>query len=326
MPAIAIVGASGCVGEAMLDLLRESSLGDQPPRLFGSGRSAGSVFPWKEGFELEVEALSEESDLAGIDLALFAVEAGISREWAPRFLERGIAVIDNSSAFRLEPGVPLVVPEINGHLVPSAPAIIANPNCSTILLLLAIHPLRALGPYRVVADTYQAVSGIGRAGLEALDRERSGGAFEAGNPFPFPIDRNLFPLIGEVGEDGVTVEERKMQDESRKILDWADLKVHTTCVRVPVERCHSIAVTLIFPKEISRADAEAMLRAAKGITYVADAHHPPQPGPLSQTHSVHVGRLRHTGERVLQLWVVGDQILKGAALNAMQIAERWRAN
>ncbi len=324
MPSIAIVGASGCVGEALLELLRESPLGDEPPRLFGSSRSSGTVIPWKAGFELEVEELTSESDLEGIDLALFAAGGEVSREWAPRFLEQGITIVDNSSAFRLEPGVPLVVPEINGALVTSAPAIIANPNCSTILLLLAIQPLRALGPYRVVADTYQAVSGAGRAGLDALARERSGGEFESGNPFPFPIEGNLFPLIGEVHEDGVTVEERKMAEESRKILDWPELKIHTTCVRVPVERCHSIAATLIFPKEVSRADGEALLRAAPGITYVSDPLHPPQPGPLARTHSVHVGRFRHTGERVLQLWVVGDQILKGAALNALQIAEIWR--
>ena len=152
-----------------------------------------------------------------------------------------------------------------------------------------------------------------------------GGAFEEGNPFPFPIGDNLFPLVGDVGEDGMTAEERKMVAESRKILDWPDLRVHATCVRVPVERCHSLAVTLVYPKEVSRADAEALLRAAKGITYVADAARPPQPGPLARTHSVHVGRLRYGGERVLQVWVVGDQMLKGAALNAVQIAELWRA-
>jgi len=308
----------------MIDLLRESPLGDVPPRLFGSGRSAGKAVPWREGFELEVEELTPGSDLGEIDLALFAVEGPISREWAPRFLEHGIAVVDNSSAFRLDPGVPLIVPEINGDRIPSAPAIIANPNCSTILLLLAIHPLRALGTFRVIADTYQAVSGAGRAGLDALARERAGGAFEPGNPFPFPIGDNLFPLIGDLGDDGITGEERKMLLESRKILGWPELELHATCVRVPVERCHSIAVTMVFPKEVSRADAEALLRAAPGVTYVGDAAHPPQPGPLARTHSVHVGRLRHGGVRVLQLWVVGDQILKGAALNALQIAERWR--
>ncbi len=325
MPSVAVVGASGCVGEAMLELLRESALGEEPPRLFGSARSAGRAVPWKEGFELEIEELNESADLSDIDVALFAASGDVARKWAPWFIDEGVAVVDNSSAFRLEPGVPLVIPEINGELVSSAPAIIANPNCSTILLLLAIAPLRALGPYRVIADTYQAVSGAGRGGLEALERERARGDFQEGNPFPFPIEGNLFPLIGEVGEDGMTSEERKMLDESRKILDWPDLRVHTTCVRVPVERCHSLAVTLVYPKEISRADAAALLQSAKGTTYISDPSRPPLPGPLSRTHSVHVGRLRRTGERVLQLWVVGDQILKGAALNAMQIAELWRS-
>ena len=325
MPAVAVVGASGCVGEALLELLRESALGDEPPRLFGSSRSAGKAVPWKEGFELEIEELDDAVDLSGIDIALFAASGDVARQWAPRFLEKGVAVVDNSSAFRLEPGVPLVIPEINGNLVSSAPAIIANPNCSTILLLLAIAPLRSLGPYRVIADTYQAVSGAGRAGLEALERERARGDFQAGNPFPFPIEGNLFPLIGDVGEDGMTTEERKMLDESRKILDWPDLRVHTTCVRVPVERSHSLAITLVYPKVVSRADAAALLQSAPGTTFISDANHPPLPGPLARTHSVHIGRLRRTSERVLQMWVVGDQILKGAALNAMQIAELWRS-
>ncbi len=324
MSAVGIIGASGCVGEALIDLLKESPLGDEPPRLFGSSRSAGERVPWKEGFELEIEELNEDCDLSGIDCALFAASGDVSRTWAPRFVEEKIAVVDNSSAFRLEPGVPLVIPELNGDLVSSAPAIIANPNCSTILTLLAIAPLRKLGPYRVIADTYQAVSGAGKAGLEALYREQKGEEFQEGNPFPFPISGNLFPLIGEIGEDGASTEEAKMRAESRKILNWEDLRVHTTCVRVPVERSHSIAVTLVYPSAVSLADAKALLKSAPGVTFISDDQFPPQPGPLARTHSVYVGRLRRSGERVLQLWVVGDQILKGAALNALQIAELWR--
>ncbi|MGA1487918.1 MAG: aspartate-semialdehyde dehydrogenase [Planctomycetota bacterium] len=324
MPTVAIVGASGCVGEELIDLLRSSPLGETPPRLFGSSRSAGSSLPWKDGVELVIEELHDGADLAGVDVALFSASGAVSREWAPRFAAAGATVIDNSSAFRLDPAVPLVVPEINGDLVKREPGIIANPNCSTILLLLAIAPLRPLGSFGVVADTYQAVSGAGRAGLDALVREREGGGFEAGNPFPFPIEGNLFPLIGDVGEDGVTTEERKMVDESRKILDWPDLRVHTTCVRVPVERCHSIAVTLSFDAPAPLEEAASLLREAAGVVFAADPSEPPTPGPLARTHPVHVGRLRAAGERVLQLWVVGAQILKGAARNAVQIAELWR--
>lgn len=323
---VAVVGASGVVGEEMLSLLESSPLGEEPPRAFASKRSAGKKLSWGE-HEIVIEELAAGIDMEGIDIALFAAGAKTSREWAGRFVDRGITVVDNSSAFRLDPEIPLVVPEVNRDRIPEGTAIIANPNCSTIILLLAIAPLRELGSYRIFADTYQAVSGAGRAGLDALDREARGGDFIQGDPFPFPIAGNLFPLIGDPDPgDGVTTEEQKMLDESRKILEIPDLEVSVTCVRVPVERCHAIATTLLFDDEDDSRleEARRLLGDASGVTLHDDQASPPIPGALARTRDVAVGRLRAPQADTLQLWVVGDQILKGAALNAVQIAECWR--
>ncbi|MEE8142950.1 MAG: Asd/ArgC dimerization domain-containing protein, partial [Planctomycetota bacterium] len=199
------------------------------------------------------------------------------------------------------------------------PGIVANPNCSAIILLMALHPLVALGKFSVVVSTYQAVSGAGRAGMEALARERRGGGFEPGQPFPFPIEGNLFPSVGDVTENGATGEEQKIVQESRKILGQPDLEIYVTCVRVPVERCHSEAVTLFFNERVDCEAAASLLRQAPAVRFVEDPRQPPQPGPLAGQEEVSVGRLRQPAPHVLQLWVVGDQLLKGAALNALQI-------
>ncbi len=325
---VAVVGATGVVGQAMLQLLETSPLGEKPPRLLASARSAGTKISWRET-ELVVEALDEGTDLSQFDVALMAAGGSIARQWAPRFVEAGVVVVDNSSAFRLDDTVPLVIPEVNPDVVRPGPGIIANPNCSTIILLLALKPLMRLKPVRVIADTYQAVSGAGREGLDALEREGAGGEFRRGEPFPFPIHGNLFPSIGEVDEEGVTVEERKMLDETRKILEVPDLVVQGTCVRVPVARCHSIAVTLIFDDEDSHRiqSASEALGSAGGLNFHDDPVSPPTPAALSGVHDVSVGRLRSPFPDTLQFWVVGDQVLKGAALNTVQIAELWsRAN
>jgi len=320
----AIVGVTGVVGQEMLSLLEDSPLGEEPPRLVASPRSAGQQFRWRDE-SLTVEALDSDIDLSGIDVALFAAGGSISKEWAPRFVAEGVTVVDNSSAFRFADGVPLVVPEVNGEVIPKGPAIIANPNCSTIILLMALKPIWQLGPKRLIVDTYQAVSGAGIAGLEALEREASGGEFRQGEPFPFPIHGNLFPAIGEADEEGVTVEERKMLDECRKILSSKDLIVQGTCVRVPVARCHSLAATLLFGDEdVNRLSMAAeALKAAPGVVFHDGAEAPPTPGPLSGAHPVSVGRLRAPFADSLQMWIVGDQVLKGAALNTVQIAESW---
>ncbi|NCG13435.1 MAG: aspartate-semialdehyde dehydrogenase [Planctomycetia bacterium] len=320
----AIVGATGVVGQEMLSLLKDSCLGTDTPRLLASSRSAGKKFPWRDG-TVTVEALEDSLDLSGIDVALFAAGGSISKEWAPRFVEAGITVVDNSSAFRLSEDVALVVPEVNPEAIPSGPAVIANPNCSTIILLLALKPLWHLKPERLIVDTYQAVSGAGVAGLEALEREAAGGEFREGNPFPFPIHGNLFPAIGDVNEDGVTVEERKMLDESRKILGDPQIIIQGTCVRVPVARCHSLAVTMLFAdKDPDRLQqARFAMDNAPGVIHHSDHEKPPTPDPLSGQHAVSVGRIRAPFSDGLQMWVVGDQVLKGAALNTVQIAEQW---
>ncbi|MFN0056907.1 MAG: aspartate-semialdehyde dehydrogenase [Planctomycetota bacterium] len=318
MTRVAVVGAGGYVGRTMLEVLAREPLGSAPPRVYGTAASRGKALEYGKT-SLRSEVLGE-APLA-CDVALFAAGSAVAREWAPRFVEAGALVVDNSSAFRMQAGIPLVVPELNGAQVPARAGIVANPNCSTIILVLALQPLRALGNFKVVVSTYQAVSGAGRAGIDALARERAGGEFQASKPFPFPIDGNLFPLIGELdAEFGGTVEELKMVRESRKILDWPQLELYATCVRVPVERCHSESVTLIYDRPVRRADAEDALRRAAGMTYVADPLKPPTPAPLAGTDLVAVGRLRQPASSVLQFWLVGDQLLKGAALNAVQIA------
>lgn len=323
---VAVVGATGVVGQEMLQLLETSPLGEQAPRLLASPRSAGQEISWR-GEKLVVESLDESADLTGTDIFLLAAGSETAREWAPRFVSAGAAVVDNSSAFRLVEDVPLIVPEVNPAMIPTGPGIIANPNCSTIILLLALKPLWEFSPTRVIADTYQAVSGAGRSGLDALDRESAGGEFRPGEPFPFPIHGNLFPAIGEVDDEGVTVEERKMLDETRKILSDSNIIVQGTCVRVPVARCHSIAVNLLFdagdPGRLEKAIDR--LKNAPGVRFHEDPATPPTPGPLAGVHSVSVGRVRAPFDDTLQLWVVGDQILKGAALNTVQIAEQWSA-
>ncbi len=321
---VGVVGATGVVGQEMLRLLESSPLGEYPPHLLASPRSAGRIVPWRDQ-ELTVHPLDENADLAALDVSLMAAGSEIARQWAPRFVDAGGAVVDNSSAFRLDDDVPLVIPEVNPEMISPGPGIIANPNCSTIILLLALNPLWSLTPRRIIADTYQAVSGAGRSGLDALEREGSGGEFRPGDPFPFPIHGNLFPAIGSVDDEGVTAEERKMLDETRKILSDPDIVVQGTCVRVPVARCHSIAVNLLFDQsDPTRLDrAIELLRESPGVQFHEDPESPPTPGPLAGVHAVSVGRVRAPFSDSLQLWVVGDQVLKGAALNTVQIAELW---
>ncbi|MCA8962022.1 MAG: aspartate-semialdehyde dehydrogenase [Planctomycetes bacterium] len=321
---VAVVGAGGAVGREMLALLADDPItpNDPLPLAYASPRSRGTGIPFGDR-TVRCGVLWEES-FEDVDVALFAAGGDVSREWAPRFVEAGAVVIDNSSAFRLDPQVPLVVPEINADAIPTGPGIIANPNCSTIILLLAIHPLRALGDFKATVSTYQAVSGAGKAGLEALHRERAGEPFRPGAPFPFPIEGNLFPLIGEIdGEFGGTQEEVKVIRESRKILDWPDLALHVTCVRVPVERCHSEAVTLEFDGDVDLDRARRLLAEAPGVQLFDDPKQPPLPRDRSGTLGVAIGRLRRPVPHVLQLWVVGDQLLKGAAQNAVDIARLW---
>ena len=316
----AVVGARGAVGEVMLECLKRAEL-VEPPTCFGSARSAGATVEF-DGNTLPVVPL-DASSIGEFDVVLFSAGSAAAREWAPRFHAHGACVVDNSSAFRLDDDVALVVPEVNAAAIPEGPAIVANPNCSTIIFLVAAAPLLQLGEFSANVATYQAVSGAGREGIVALRRELRG-EDAPDSPFAAPIANNLIAQIGTPSDDerGETTEERKMRDESRKILGRPELSVITTCVRVPVERCHSEAVTLTFDREVSRADAIECLRGAPGVQLQVDGD-PPGPLDVAGRDDVFVSRVRQPSSNVLQLWVVGDQLLKGAALNAVQIAHAY---
>ncbi len=324
---IAIVGATGVVGEELLAVLTRRQTPVSRLRLLASPRSAGRTLSFR-GESIEVEALDERS-FDDIDIAFFSAGASISREWAPRAVAAGASVIDNSSAFRLDPEVPLVVPEVNAARVGVGPHIIANPNCSTILLVVALAPLQEISPLRrVVVSTYQAASGAGRqAWLELREQAE---ATLAGQPpeakaFPEPLAFNLFPHIDVFEEADYTKEELKMVRETRKIMALPELAISATCVRVPVERCHSEAVWIESDPPISPETARAAWSDAPGVELIDDPSRAAYPTPrqASGLDPVFVGRVRRdlSHSHGLTFWICGDQLLKGAALNAVQIAE-----
>jgi len=296
-------------------------------RLLASPRSAGRKLPFR-GAELEVQALGPDA-FDGVDLAFFAAGGDVSREWAPRAAQGGATVIDKSSVFRMDPTVPLVVPEVNGDQLAAHSGIIATPNCSTIQMVVALKPIHdAAGIERVVVSTYQAVSGSGQGGIAALDAQAH--AWAAGDPvprqfYPHQIAFNLLPHIDSFLPSGYTKEEQKMVDETVKIFADPELKVAATCVRVPVFGAHSEAVNVQTTKKLSAAAARELLAAAPGIEVVDDPADLSYPMPLAAegTDPVYVGRLREdvTIANGLDFWVVSDNLRKGAALNAVQIAE-----
>lgn len=328
MRTVAVVGATGVVGREFCRTLGERRFPADAVRLFASARSAGTRLSVYDR-EVTVEDV-ETADVRGVDVALFSCGSANSKRLAPRFAEAGAYVIDNSSAFRMDPAVPLVVPEVNAAVLDDAQGrIIANPNCSTIILLMPLAPLhRRFGVKRVIVSTYQAVSGAGRAALDELDAQAR--AWAAGEPEPTqvydrPIHRNLIPQIGALLPDGYCEEERKVVLETQKILGAPEMVVLPTTVRVPVERCHSESVYVelarpVYPHEIRSAWTET-----PGLV-VIDGDDPrrwPTPRELAGTWDTAVGRLRAAGGRddAWLFWVVADQLLKGAALNAIQIAE-----
>ena len=325
--AVAIVGATGAVGQDFLHVLAARNFPLKSLRLLASPRSAGQRIAFR-GETLPVEALGPES-FRGIDLALFSAGGAVSREQAPRAVAAGAVVVDNSSAFRMDPAVPLVVPEVNPEAVAAHRGIVANPNCSTILLVLALWPLhKAAGLRAVVVSTYQAASGAGQQAM--LELRDSTAAALRGEPFackalPQPIAFNVFPQVDVFMPDGYTKEEDKLLFESRKILGLPALAVDATCVRVPVERCHSESVTVQFERPLSVAAARELLARARGIELCDDPAQKQYPMPVRMAGRdlVAVGRLRTS--RVLQpgltFWLAGDQLRKGASLNAVQIAE-----
>ena len=324
---VGILGATGAVGREMMKILLEREFPISELHLFASERSAGKVVAWDSG-PIQIE-LAEEGAFEGLDIVLGAASSEVAKQFAPEIVKAGAVFIDNSSAFRLRDDVPLVVPEVNPEDVRNHKGIVANPNCSTVITVTAVNALRKLSPIeRMVVSTYQAVSGAGAGGPIELNEEvaalRSGKKVEP-KVFPYQIAYNLIPQIGSEQEAGYTSEEMKLQYEGRKILHLPDLKVSCTCVRVPVTRSHSISVQAQFARRISLREARLALQYAPGCRLVDDLSQQLYPMPLdtSDQDLVYVGRLREdlTDERGLCLWCCGDQIRKGAATNAIQIAE-----
>jgi aspartate-semialdehyde dehydrogenase len=317
---IAVVGATGNVGRVMLDVLAERSFPMDDLVLFASARSAGATVDGRP-----VHVLDDAADLHNIDIALFSAGAGTSRAWASRFVEHGATVIDNSSAFRRDPDIPLVVSEVNPHALNNHRGLIANPNCSTMQLMVALAPIhRAVGIERLIVSTYQSVSGTGKKAVDELDAQTradlNGG--EMPDPDVYP-DQIAFNVIGAAGNfadgDDHTDEERKMMFETRKILEDEAIGVAVTCVRVPVRVCHSESVNVQTREPISVDEVRGLLAEAPGIV-LEDV---PSPLRAAGRDEVFVGRLRDDAShpRAFSMWVVADNLRKGAATNAVQIAE-----
>lgn len=324
---VAILGASGAVGKEMMKILEERSFPVSELHLLASARSAGKVVQWR-GQDIVIEEARDEA-FEGIDIVLGAAENDIAERFAPAIVKSGAVFVDNSSAFRLDPDVPLVVPEVNPEDVKKHHGIIANPNCSTTITVTAVNALRQLSPIKaLVASTYQAVSGAGAGGPIELQNEvealREGKAYEP-KVFSYQIAYNVIPQIGGEQCCGYTSEEMKLQNEGRKIMHLPEMKVSCTCVRVPVVRSHSISVSLHFEKKISVEEARAAIAAAPGCRLVDDLDALQYPMPLDTSNQdlVFVGRIRPdlTDENGLCLWCCGDQVRKGAATNCIQIAE-----
>jgi aspartate-semialdehyde dehydrogenase len=338
-PSLAVVGATGAVGTVMLDILskRENVWGEI--RLIASARSAGKKLLCR-GEELTVVSLSPEA-FDGIDVAMFDVPDEISAEWAPIAASRGAVCVDNSGAFRMDPEVPLVVPEVNPDDVKRRPkGIISNPNCTTLSMIVAMGALHKKYTLKeLVVSSYQAASGAGQSGLDTLRAQIKDVAgtnvgdnpgdvrsvIKDNGPFPAPLALNVIPWAGSLKNDGYTSEELKVRNESRKILGLSDLKVSATCVRVPVLTTHSLAVHAIFDSEVSREEAQSILKNAAGVELVDDPenHKFPTPADVVGTDPTWVGRVRKSldNPKAIDLFVCGDNLRKGAALNTAQIAE-----
>ena len=317
---VAVLGATGAVGRTMLRILEEREFPVDELIPLASERSSGTTLPWR-GRDWTVQVPSAKA-FSGCNVALFSAGATRSREWGPIAAEQGAVVIDNSSAWRTDREVPLVVPEVNARRIRERPRnIIANPNCAVIQLVIALEGLRrAAGLRRVVATSLQSVSGAGQRGLEALDAELFGGASND-SPFVAPIAHNVLPFIGARAADGWNEEETKIRNETRKILELPELPVAATCVRVPVRVGHSVSATVELENPLSLEDAYAALDRMPGLE--AERERDPLPRDVAGTDCVRVGHLRVDPDypNVVHLWVVGDNLRKGAATNAIQIAE-----
>ena len=324
---VGILGATGAVGREMMKILEERKFPVAELRPIASARSAGTKLPFNGG-EVEVVAAAD-SAFEGLDLVLGAAENDIAKQYAPAIVKAGAVFVDNSSAFRLDKDVPLVIPEINPEDVKWHSGIISNPNCTTIVSLVAINALNQLSPIEsIVASSYQAVSGAGAGGpielMAEVDALSKGESYQP-KVFQYQIAYNVIPQIGGEAFEGYTSEEMKMQNEGRKILHLPDLKVSCTCVRVPVVRSHSVSIVVRTKEKISVADAKAAIAKAAGCRLVDDLQNKQYPMPLdtSDQDIVFVGRIRDdlTSDNGLNLWCCGDQVRKGAATNTVQIAE-----
>jgi len=324
---VAIAGATGAVGKEFIHLLEKRNFPIDELKLLASKRSAGKKLSFR-GKTIIVQELTKDS-FAGIDLAFFSAGASRSKEFCPAAVESGAIVIDNSSAFRMDDGVPLVVPEVNGDEALNHKGIIANPNCTTIQMVVALKPLHdAATIKRVVVSTYQSVSGSGAAAINELEQQVQD--YVAGNElkheiYPVPIAFNVIPHVDVFLENGYTKEEMKMVNETRKIMNAPSIQVSATCVRVPVFRAHSEVINIETEKKLTADQARQILSAAPGIT-VKDSQEPggyPVPYEVSHSYDVFVGRIREdiSTDCGLSFWVVADQLYKGAALNAIQIGE-----
>ena len=324
---VAVLGATGAVGQEMIKILQERNFPVGKLKPLASARSAGKTLRFK-GEDVVIEEARDEA-FQGVDIVLGAAENDIAKKFAPAIVKAGAVFVDNSSAFRLDPNVPLIVPEINPEDAKNHHGIISNPNCSTIITVTAVNALNALSPIRTMtASTYQAVSGAGAGGpIELMNEVEALSKGETYEPkvFSHQIAFNLIPQIGGEQFEGYTSEEMKMQNEGRKIMHLPDLRVNCTCVRVPVVRSHSISVSLHFDKHISVQEAREAIAKAPGCRLVDDLANKQYPMPLDTSNQdiVFVGRIRPdlTDDNGLCLWCCGDQVRKGAATNAIQIAE-----
>ena len=324
---VAILGATGAVGTEFLELLESRNFPIADLKLLASPRSAGRTLDF-QGERLPVEAVAENS-FEGVDLVLASAGGAISKAWAALAVERGAVVIDNSSAFRMNPEVPLVIPEVNPEAAATHQGIIANPNCTTILMAMAVWPLHQVQPVqRIIAATYQSASGAGQRAMEEVMAQAQAilhGETPPTESFPYPLAFNLFPHNSPLNELGYCEEEMKMVNETRKIFNAPQLRVSATCVRVPVLRAHSEAINLEFAQPMPVDKARDVLSKAPGVRLVEDpkANYYPMPIDATGRDEVLVGRIRQDLSHPcgLELWLCGDQIRKGAALNAVQIAE-----
>ena len=324
---VAILGATGAVGREMMKILAERNFPVEELRLLASPRSAGQKLLW-QGRELTVQP-AEDSAFEGMDIVLGAAENDIAKRFAPAIVKTGAVFVDNSSAFRMDPNVPLVIPEINPEDARRHKGIIANPNCTTIVSLVAINALNQDSPIQsIIASSYQAVSGAGAGGPRELMEEVE--LLREGKPvhpqvFQYQIAYNVIPQIGGEAYEGYTSEEMKMQNEGRKIMHLPDLRVSCTCVRVPVVRSHSVSLVVRTREKISVRRARELIAAAPGCRLVDDLSSRRYPMPLdtSDQDTVFVGRIREdlTCDNGLNIWCCGDQVRKGAATNAVQIAQ-----